>query len=300
MSTSAEVRPAAGGGASLRGLGYLSFTALTWGINWPVMKFLLSEVSPYQMRMLTCLIGAGFTFALARVQGERMMPPPGQWSRLVVSTWLNFSAFMICSVTAMHWLSASEAVIVAYTLPIWAALLAWPMLGERPTLIRWAALMIGIAGIAVLMGPELRASWSKLPGLCFGLVGAILFALGIVITKRRPVLMPPVSAVAWQILLGAAPLLLLALTLERPTLDRLSGLGWAGVFYLSLLPLSLAYLAWFRALHLLAASTAAIATLVVPVVGVFASALMLSEPLGVRQIGALGLTLGGVALATRA
>ena len=299
MSTSADVRPV-GGGASLRGLGYLSFTALAWGVNWPVMKFLLSEVSPYQMRVLTCLIGAAFTFALAGLQRERMLPPPGQWSRLVVSAWLNFSAFMICSVTAMHWLSASEAVIVAYTLPIWAALLAWPMLGERPTLVRWAALLTGLAGIGILMGPELRASWSKLPGLGFGLAGAILFALGMVITKRRPVLMPPTAAVAWQILLAAVPLLVLALLLERPTLDRLTGLGWAAVFYLSLLPLSLAYMTWFRALHLLPASTAAIATLLVPVVGVFASALMLAEPLGVRQIAALGLTLGGVALATRA
>jgi probable blue pigment (indigoidine) exporter len=59
----------------------------------------------------------------------------------------------------------------------------------------------------------------------------------------------------------------------------------------------LAYVTWFRALRLLPAATAATGVLISPVVGVIASALLLGDPLGPRQVAALGLTLTGVGLA---
>jgi drug/metabolite transporter (DMT)-like permease len=60
-----------------------------------------------------------------------------------------------------------------------------------------------------------------------------------------------------------------------------------------------AYLAWFRALRLLPAGVAATGSLLVPVIGVFSSGALLGEPLGVRHLVALVLTLGGVVLAAR-
>jgi drug/metabolite transporter (DMT)-like permease len=78
-----------------------------------------------------------------------------------------------------------------------------------------------------------------------------------------------------------------------------TALGWGGIAYVAVLPMSLAYLAWFRGLRLLPAATAATAVLLAPVIGVFASGFMLGEPLGLRQVGALAMTLGGVALAAR-
>ncbi|MBX6742016.1 MAG: EamA family transporter, partial [Acetobacteraceae bacterium] len=59
------------------------------------------------------------------------------------------------------------------------------------------------------------------------------------------------------------------------------------------------YLAWFAALRRLPASTATMGTLLGPVVGVLGSALLVGEPLGLREIAALTLTLGGVVLAVR-
>ena len=299
MSTSAEATRS-GRSATIRGLGFLIGVAFAWGLNWPVMKFLLREVPPYQMRAVSALMGAAFMMTLAALSGERLRPPGAQWRPLLLSSSLNFTAFMVCSITAMHWLSASEAVIVAYTLPIWAALIAWPVLGERPTVRRLAALVIGLSGVMLLMAGELRVSWDKLPGVAFGLAGAILFALGMILSKRRPVAMPPISNVAWQVLFSVPPMLLLAFGLERLDFARMTPLGWAALIYLATVPLCLAYLMWFRALRLLPASTAAVGTLLVPIVGVFASAAMLGDPLGTRELGALALTLCGVALAARA
>jgi drug/metabolite transporter (DMT)-like permease len=61
--------------------------------------------------------------------------------------------------------------------------------------------------------------------------------------------------------------------------------------------MTLAYLAWFRALRLLPAGTAATGVLISPVIGVIGSALLLGDPLGPRQVAALGITLAGVGLA---
>jgi drug/metabolite transporter (DMT)-like permease len=58
-------------------------------------------------------------------------------------------------------------------------------------------------------------------------------------------------------------------------------------------------MAWFGALRRLPASTAAVGILLAPVLGVFSSAALLGDPLGVRQMVALALTVGGIALASR-
>jgi drug/metabolite transporter (DMT)-like permease len=288
----------------LRGLGFLVITTLSWGANWPLVKYMLAQMPPFSMRVLGSLIGVVFAFGLARLRRENLRVPRNQWRPLVISTLLNFTAFVICSTTAMLWLSASEAVIIAYTLPIWAALLAWPILGERPTLRRIAALIVGLAGVGLLMGEELRGLGSaasdrgKLIGIGFALAGAVLFALGTVISKRRPLALPPVTAVAWQVGIGTVPMALLAV-FERPDWSVVTTWRWIALAYVGIVPLCLAYLAWFRALRLLPASTAAIGTLMVPMIGVGLAAAMLGEPLGARQLGALALTLGGVALAVR-
>ena len=62
-------------------------------------------------------------------------------------------------------------------------------------------------------------------------------------------------------------------------------------------PMGVCYLAWFAALRRLPAATAAIGTLTVPIIGIIAAAMMLGEPLGIREALAKMLTLAGVAFA---
>ncbi len=85
--------------------------------------------------------------------------------------------------------------------------------------------------------------------------------------------------------------------MERPNLSALSATGWAAMAYMTAVPMGLCYLTWFAALRRLPPATASIATLLTPLVGVAAAAPVLGEPLGLREMLALGLTLGGVALA---
>jgi probable blue pigment (indigoidine) exporter len=296
VSTSAE-RHALPDAGRLQGLALLLVTACSWGLNWPIAKFLLSELPPFSMRAVCCATAVVFAFALAMARGERLAVPTAQWPRLAVFATLNFGAFIVFTTLSLAWLHASEAVIVTYTLPIWATLIAWPVLGERPTLVAVLALLLGIGGIALLVGVDAAdASWAKLPGVAMGLIAAVLFGLGTVIGKQRALALPPITAVAWQLALSLVPVGALALT-ERPDWSAVTPLGWLAVLFVATLPMTLAYVAWFRALCLLPASTAANGVLISPLVGVMGSALLLGDPLGPRQVAALALTLTGVGLA---
>jgi drug/metabolite transporter (DMT)-like permease len=296
VSTSAE-RLARPDTTRLQGLALLLLTACSWGLNWPVAKFLLTELPPFSMRAVCCATATAMAFALAGARGERLSVPRAQWPRLVLFATLNFGAFIVLTTLALTRLHASEAVVVTYTLPIWAAVIAWPVLGERLTLVTVLALVLGLSGVALLVGVDASdVSVAKLPGVAMALSAAVLFGLGTVISKQKPLALPPVTGVAWQLALSFVPVAALAMT-ERPDWSSVTPLGWGGVLFSAALPMTLAYLAWFRALRLVPAGTAATGVLISPVVGVIGSALLLGDPLGPRQVAALALTLTGVGLA---
>jgi drug/metabolite transporter (DMT)-like permease len=126
---------------------------------------------------------------------------------------------------------------------------------------------------------------------------AVLFALGAVTARRSPLALPPLAAVAWQVGLGCLPMVIAGLLFETPEPHALTGVGWAAMAYMTVVPMGVCYLTWFAALKRLSPATASVATLLTPLVGVVAAALALGEPLGAREALALALTLGGVALA---
>lgn len=283
--------------ARLAGILLLLFTGCAWGFTWPVNKYLLSVLPPFTMRAVPVAIGVGFAFLVALLRGEALAPPRGQFLWLILLGMLNYGAFTVATTLALVHLDASVAVLITYTLPVWATLFAWPVLGERPRPRGVAALAVALLGVALLVGADpaqaRHASWL---GIGCAFLAAIAFALGTVLGKRRPLRLPPMASVAWQAMFGALPALALAVP-EHADFAALPGRGWLAILYVATMPMTLAYLTWFLALRRLPASVASTGVLIAPLVGVLASALMLGEPLGPRQILAMAVVLGGVALA---
>ena len=279
---------------------FLAITSLGWGFNWPVTKYLLSELPPLTLRGSTGVIGAGLLAVLALMRGQSLRVDPQQWPRLVLAAALNVGAWMVLMGLALLWLPASEAALIAYTMPVWASLLAWFVLGERMTWLRVLALAMAFAGLAAIMGANgISASAAKLPGIIMALAGSMGFALGTVLAKKLPLQLPPITAAAWQIGLGCFPVALVGLVVETSHWNAVTDIGWLLVVYSTVIQFCVAYVAWFAALARLPASVAAIGTMAVPVIGVVTSAIALHEPLGPGQIAALIFTLAGVVLATR-
>ncbi|QWG20571.1 DMT family transporter [Bradyrhizobium sediminis] len=282
------------------GLLFLAITSVGWGFNWPVTKYLLSELPPLTLRGVTGVIGACLLAALALLRRQSLTVDRALWPRLMLAALLNVTGWMVLMGLALLWLPASEAALIAYTMPVWASMLAWPVLGERPTVLRTIALVMAFAGLAAIMGGNgITASAAKLPGIVMALGGAIGFALGTVLAKKYPLQMAPIPAAAWQIGLGCFPIAIVGLLIETSHVAAITPLGWWLLFYSTVIQFCIAYVAWFAALARLPASVAAIGTMAVPVIGVVASAVALHEPLGPGQIAALIFTLAGVVLATR-
>jgi drug/metabolite transporter (DMT)-like permease len=282
------------------GLLLLFGAVIGWGLNWPAMKLVVAEVPPLSMRLVGWVIGTALLAALAHRAGERLGVPRRVWPALLLASLLNVTSWMGLAGFSLLWLASGEATIVCYTMPVWAVIAARLVLGEAIGPLRLVALGLALGALGVLLlGQGVGVGLAKLPGVAVGLAAAMLFSLGTVIGKRWPLGLPPTAGAAWQIGLGCAPLLPLALLFENTDWGAVSPLTWGLMIYGGVLPLGLSYLFWFAALRRLPASTAAMGTLLTPVVGVLGGAALLGEPMGPRELLALSLAVGGVVLAIR-
>ncbi|MCS3453207.1 MULTISPECIES: DMT family transporter [Bradyrhizobium] len=282
-----------------RTIGFLCLvvTAFGWALNWPLMKLLLQQWPPLFARGLAGTCAAVILGTLALARGQSLAVPREVIPRLLFASFTNVFAWMGFGTIAMKFVTVGEGALLAYTMPIWAMLFAWPVLHSRPTLRDLAALVLGVAGVALLLGGNGFAfSADKLTGIALALACAILFALGNVL-NRKPLPMPPLAVVAWQVGIGCFVMLLLGILFEHPNYAAITPLGLGCFAYMTLMPMGICYLTWFETLRRLPPTSASTGMLLVPVIGVVSAAIILGEPLGLREIGAMALTLGGVTLA---
>jgi len=284
----------------LIGLACVVFTALGWGLNWPATKFLLTECPPLSARGVSGMAASLILFVVALSRGEALVVPRPLWGRLAAASVLNVSAWMGLTTASLVWLPAGQAVTLAYTMPVWAALLAWPMLGDRPTARQTAAILLGLCGVLSLVGSAgLHVDSARLPGLVLALSAAGLFALGTVLSKRNPISLPQVALTAWQVGIGSIPLLIGGFAFEDAHFSTLPLIGWAALTYTALISMGMCYVLWFAAVRRLRPSSAAVGTLLTPVIGVAATSLALGDPLTIGQVVSLALVVAGILFAIR-
>jgi len=164
----------------------LAVTSVGWGINWPAMKVLLGEMPPLLARGSSGLASALLVAALAMWQGQRIALPRHGVARLCAAAFFNVFAWIGFTTLSMKWLPVGQAALLVYTMPLWATLLAWPILGQRPSLWSSAGLILGGVGLWSLLGNgTVQFSPGHAAGIGFALAAAFLFALGAV--TLRPV-----------------------------------------------------------------------------------------------------------------
>jgi drug/metabolite transporter (DMT)-like permease len=176
--------------------------------------------------------------------------------------------------------------------------------GDRIGPARLAALLLGLAGMAALTAPDARALWEAPAGTLLMLAAAVAWAIGTVLTKASRWTMPTAALTGWQVVLGGVPIALGAILRAAgpdgvPLLSQIAGASSAtilGTAYATFVGAIFCHWAWFRIVSILPAATAAIGTLGIPIVGVFASALVLGEPVGPAELLALGLVVAGLAI----
>ncbi|MBS0530021.1 MAG: DMT family transporter, partial [Proteobacteria bacterium] len=151
--------------ATVLGLMFLAVTSIGWGLNFPIMKNLLVELPPLSSRGLSGLAGALALALVVTLRGEGLAVPRPMWFRLALVSLLTIGGWVAFMGLALLWLPASEAAVLGISIPVWVALLAWPILGERVSILRAIGLAIALAGISVLIaGNGFEASLGKVPG----------------------------------------------------------------------------------------------------------------------------------------
>jgi drug/metabolite transporter (DMT)-like permease len=189
-------------------------------------------------------------------------------------------------------------------MPLWTVIFARVLVGERITAPRLAALGLGLGGMAALIAPEAGKLWHAPAGLVLMLVAAGAWAFGTVLIKAQRWTIPTSVLTGWQIVLGAIPIVLGTLVRSFSAADSgvVSRLAWLsaaallGTAYATFVGAIFCHWAWFRLVSILPVAVASIGTLGIPIVGLFASALVLDEPVGPAELIALVLVLGGLVI----
>lgn len=270
--------------------------SVCWGLNWPAVKIILTQIPPWTLRAVAFAVGAAVLFAYAGLRGEPLAVPRRERAPLVAVALLNMAGFNICSAFGQLNMATSGAAIIAYTMPAWAMLLAIPLLGERPGPRQWAGLLCGLAGLAVLLGPDLARIGALPLGPAFMLTGALCWALGSVLMKRTSWTMRPATVTGWQFAIALPVVLPFALLLEpAPTAALEARVVVALVFHL-LIAMAGGYLLWFAIVRRLSVAQASVSSLIVPVVGVTGAILILGETPPLRTFLSLALILCAVLL----
>lgn len=278
-------------------VGLIAAISVLWGLNWPMMKVAVGELSPWTFRTV-CVVVSGFgLLLLARATGERLTVLRSQWRALALVSLLSVTGWHLFSAFSLVHMGGGRGAIVAYTMPIWAALLSAWYLKERPTRRRLAALTVGMAGIALLIGPDLFGLGHDPLGPLLMIGAAMCWAAGIVVLKGERWQVGIMALTGWQLLLGGIPIVLAWLVIERhPDLSHLTWAGGLATLYAATVALIFCFAAHNKVVTLLPATAAAISTLAIPVIGLLSSAWLLGEPIGWRDVAALVLVLGSIAL----
>jgi drug/metabolite transporter (DMT)-like permease len=267
----------ASGHADLGARLMLVVLCLIWGVSWPLMKIALYEIPPFSMRSVTTALGALTLYLFCRARGNSLRIATARaWLHVVVASMLNVVAFIVFGSFAQLTAATSRVTILAYTMPIWAVLLAWPILGERPNRMQWFALLLCATGLAILIYP--LAETGIAPGIWLALITGIFWGAGTIYLKWAQIKADPMAVASWQVTIAFVVLASCVaifegrLHLGAAHLPAILAMVTTGVF-----ANGVAYGLWFAIVRRLPAVTASLGVLGSPVIGVIASVLILGE-----------------------
>ena len=265
-----------------------------WAYSWIVMKQVLAHAGPFDFAALRYLIGAAVLFAALLLSRQSLRPPP--LLPMILIGLCQTAAFQGLEQWALVSGGAGHVALLAYTMPFWAVLLAWLLLGDKPTGRHWLGLALAAMGLLCIIEP-----WHSLGSplsTALAVIGGIAWAAGTVLSKRMFRRHSPsvLNLTAWQMLVGGIALGIVALAVPQRSIEW----NWAfiaGLAYAAVLASSLAWWLWSIVLQRLSTTVASVSSLGVPIVTVLLGWVILHErPSTMELIGIVFVLLGLIAV----
>lgn len=283
-----------------RDLGELFLLASLWGGSFLFMRLGAADFGPAALVFVRVAGAALMLVPLVLLRGEGAALRR-HWRPIAVVGLLNSALPFACYMIAALVLSAGLSSIFNATTPLWAALIAWAWLGDRPARPRLLGLAIGFAGVLAVglhnasfkpgehgVSPALGIVLCLAATLCYGLAASY--------TKKRLAGVPPM-AVAGGSQLAAAVFTLLPALWWWPA-QMPGAAAWGGAAVLAFACTGFAYWLFFRLIAHAGPANAVSVTFLVPAFAVLWGWLFLGERLSVATVAGCAVVLLGTALAT--
>jgi drug/metabolite transporter (DMT)-like permease len=273
--------------------------ALIWGAAFFFISVAVHAIAPLTYVWLRLSIAAAGLWLFLWWSGDRIALPLSVWGSILLLALLNNALpFTLFGWGQTH-IASGLASILNATTPIWGVVVAHLFThDERMSPRKIAGILLGIGGVATMIGPSLLSNLGSSALAQLACVAASLsYALAAVWARRfRRMGLPPMAVTTGQLTAGAAIMLPIALVVDQPWTAPFPGFGpLAALSALALICTGFAYVLYFRLIDSAGATNALLVTLLVPPTAILLGALFLSEALAPQDF--LGLLLIALGLA---
>jgi drug/metabolite transporter (DMT)-like permease len=273
----------------------LAAVYVIWSSTYLAMRIAVRELPPLVTAGSRYLVAGAIMLAFARRRGVAW-PTARQWLRVVPVGALLFAGGNGLVSIAQQSVSSGGAAVVCATMPLWTGVLA-VVSGERPSRREWLSLVVGFAGVLVLMGgPSLAGEPMHVVLI---VLAPVCWALGSILARRTAAAISTdaIMAPAMQMVAGGGVLAVLALAAGEPLVTRASSDAWLALGYLIVFGSLIGFTAYSWLLRNAPPTVATSYAYVNPILAVVAGAALAGEALGVTTLIANVLIVGAIGLA---
>ncbi|MGH7476209.1 MAG: drug/metabolite exporter YedA [Longimicrobiales bacterium] len=278
---------------------------IIWGSTYLAIRFAIETMPPFLMAAVRFLIAGALLYGWRRAVG---VPRPNgrEWRSALVVGGLLLLGGNGGVVWAEQTVPSGIAALLVAIVPLWIVLLDWLRPGGvRPSGGVMVGVLIGFAGVALLIGPDALLGGGTAPvdpvGALVLMVASLSWAVGSLYSRAAPKPSAPFIATGMQMLAGGVLLLVAGVLTGEPArldVESISAKSLLALLYLIIFGAIIGYSAYIWLLRTVPAARAATYAYVNPVVAVLLGWALADEPLNTRTLVGAAIIIGAVALIT--
>ncbi len=275
----------------------LLLLSVLWGGTFFFVEIALADLPPLTLVAARVTLAAAVLWAVAALRGAALPRDAHFWVAVAIMGAFNNIGPFTLIFWAQETISGGLAAILNATTPLWTVIVAHVATrDERASAAKLAGVAIGLAGVAVVVGPAEPAGLGREAVAALAVVAATLLYAFTGVFGRRFSGRDPVVVSAGQLSMSTLMAVPLAIALDRPWLLGAPSLATiAATVALALLSTALAYVIFFRLLARAGATNLLLVTFLIPVTAILLGAVFLGERLEPRHF--VGMALIGAGLA---
>ncbi len=272
---------------------------IVWGSTYLAIRFGVAITPPYLFAAIRFVAAGLILLAFARATGLKLPSTRRDWKVIAITAVLLLVGANGLVTWSEQWVESNQAALMVATCALWMA--GFGTLGaegERLSWLTWAGLLIGFAGVAVLMGEGLLQGVAPVGAYVALMVAPVLWAVGSIYGRRNPQACAPLMTAALQMLIAGVLMAGIGVLIGEPAHWRWTAQSWWMWAYLTVFGSCIAYGAYYWLVHNITPALLGTYAYVNPAIAVLLGAWLGAEHLSTPQMVGTGVILGGVIAVT--